>query len=302
MSVFANGDDGDAPTAAQKIEAWDRFSDRDQSSVRLLIGGGEESIAVQRKMYQICESRLDCFALLDTPANFETAGKAVDWRLDHQNFNTTFAALYPGRYRDQVEGSGVVEYVPRSGYEAAVIGLMDPEWLPPAGLRRGVIPVLGVSQSYTEAERGFLYNNDLNPYRVVPGQGIVTWGQKTLQGGQDTALSRINVRLMLIAIERPMGDALESFIHQLNTEFTRLQVTQVLTEFMQRIQVEGGVYDFLVVCDETNNTSAVIDANEMHVDVYVQPTRAAEFIRLQTVVTRTGASFSELVQTGGNFN
>ena len=110
------------------------------------------------------------------------------------------------------------------------------------------------------------------------------------------------MRLMLIAIERPMGDALESFVHQLNTEFTRLQVTQVLTEFMNRIQVEGGVYDFLVVCDDTNNTSAVINANELHVDVYVQPTRAAEFIQLQTVVTRTGASFSELVQTGGSFN
>ena len=176
VSVLADGADGDTPTDAQKIAAWDRFTDRDQSSIRLLIGGGEESIAVQRKMYQICESRLDCFALLDTPEDYQTAGKAVDWRQDHQNFNTTFAALYPGRYRDQVEGSGVVEDVPRSGYEAAVIGLMNPEWLPPAGLRRGVIPVIGVSQSYTEAERGFLYNNDLNPYRVVPGQGIVTWG------------------------------------------------------------------------------------------------------------------------------
>ena len=299
---LAQGTDGSAPTASQLVDGWDLFADTDLVDVNILIGGGQTNITVQQKMVDLAEDRGDAIAILDVPATDEDPGKAVLWRNITQNFNSTYAALYPGRYLVQVQGAPKAQLLPRSGFEAAVYGRTVPPWLPPAGVRRGVMPVLGVSRAYTQGERDLLYDNQLNPYRVIPGSGIVTWGQKTLQGsGQSSALSRVNVRRLMGAIKGPMATALQGFVHQLNTEFTRLQVEQVLGDFMTRIQNQGGVYDFQVVCDTSNNPPSVIGANEMNVDVYLQPVLAAEFIRLQPVITRTGVNFAELIQTGGNF-
>ena len=304
---LTKGDNGDTPTAAQKNTAWEMFRNTDDVSVQLLIGGGEESITVQTRMVDICEDRKDCMAILDTPASKERAGDAVAWRRVTQNINSTYAALYPGRYKAQVEGSTKVENLPRSGFEAAVYANTDAvaaPWVPPAGLRRGIVPVNGVTVAYTLGERNVLYDNQLNPYRVLQGQGIVTWGQKTQQSGQETALSRVNVRRLLLVGQRDTSRSLEQFIHQLNTEFTRLQVTQILSEYWQRVENDGGITEFdgepafLVVCDESNNSSSVIDANELRVDQYIRPTKSAEFINLQTVVVRTGTVFDELVGTG----
>jgi phage tail sheath protein FI len=126
------------------------------------------------------------------------------------------------------------------------------------------------------------------------------WGQKTLQA-KASATDRVNARRLLIAIESSVSKSIIYSNFEMNNEFTRLQVTQMVDSFMRRIKASNGVYDYRVVCDTTNNTDDVIDANQMNVDIYLQPQKAAEFIQLQTIITRTGQSFDTLIKSGGNF-
>jgi phage tail sheath protein FI len=194
-------------------------------------------------------------------------------------------------------------YVPVDGYVGAAFALTEhvrDVWYAPAGQQRGLLNVLGLRINYTQGQQEILYPKQVNFLRTFPGSGTAIWGQKTLQSF-DSALSRINVRRLLIVIEKAVTAALHRQVFELNNEFTRLQITQFIDGFMRRIQARNGVYSYQVVCDLTNNTPDVIDANELHVDIYVQPVRAAEFIQLQTVITRTGASFEELIASGGNF-
>jgi phage tail sheath protein FI len=178
-------------------------------------------------------------------------------------------------------------------------------WYAPAGLNRGLLNVLSIIPVYTQGERDELYRNGVNPLQTFRGEGNVIWGQKTEQA-KASALDRINVRRLLITIEKSLTVALRSFIFEPNSENTRFRVTAMIESFMDQLSAKGafqaelGDKGYKVVCDNTNNTPAVIDANELHVDVFVKPSRAAEFIRLNTIITTTGANFNELTARGFN--
>jgi phage tail sheath protein FI len=163
-----------------------------------------------------------------------------------------------------------------------------------------LLKVEGLARKYSDPEYQQLYPNQINAIKVFPGAGIAVWGQKTLQT-MDSALTRVNVRRLLIVVEKSVAAALRYTLFELNNEFTRLQVTQMINQFMRGIQARNGVYDFKVVCDSSNNTPDIIDQQQMNVDIYLKPQQSAEFIKLQTVITRTSASFEELTATGGNF-
>ncbi len=164
-------------------------------------------------------------------------------------------------------------------------------WDAPAGLRRGRVSAQGVKQILTEGEMETLYENNINPIQQFANEGIVVWGQKTLSRTA-SALDRINVRFLVNHVQETLNRALKPFVFQPNTEFERENITSMVEGFLQDIKNRRGVYDFNVICDESNNTPEVIDRNELVVDVFIKPTRTAEFIKLNTILTPTGVDIS----------
>lgn len=303
--ALAGGVDGSAPSSAniEGTDGWELYSNPDEVNVNILMCGGIGVASTQLVIDGIASSRKDAVAILVVPTASQTGSGEVIFRSTTLNLNSSYSALYTPdlKIRDQFNNS--VLFVPPDGYVGACYALTDivrDPWYAPAGLNRGLLRVLDVYIRYTEGQRDSLYVKQINPIRNIPGQGVAIWGQKTLQV-KESALSRVNVRRLLIVVEKSIAAALVYIVFELNNQFTRLQVFQMVDSFMRRIKARNGVYDYKVVCDETNNDQTVIDNNELNVDVYIKPQRAAEFIRLQAVITRTGANFNELIATGGNF-
>ena len=140
-----------------------------------------------------------------------------------------------------------------------------------------------------KAERDTLYQKRINPITSLPGQGIVLFGDKTALASP-SAFDRINVRRLFLVCEKTIGNAAKGVLFELNDEFTRNNFLNVVEPYLRGIQAERGITDFLVVCDETNNTPDIIDANEFKADIYIKPARSINFITLTFVATRTGVS------------
>ena len=168
-------------------------------------------------------------------------------------------------------------------------------WFSPAGFSRGAIRNLAkLAWNPTKTDRDELYANRINPISTFPGQGAVLFGDKTALS-TPSAFDRINVRRLFIVVEKAIEEAAKAQLFELNDEITRNVFKGIIEPFLRNIQSRRGVTDFLVVCDASNNTSAVIDNNEFVADIYIQPTRSINFITLTFVATRTGISFSEVV-------
>ena len=306
---FTKGDDGSEISSSELILGWNEFKDPENVDVRILINGGETDKATQTEMKTIAESRADCIAVLDMPyTELTSVTSMVNWRVgaETHNFNSSYCALYAGWVQIYDPYNDMLIDVPPSGHVAARIAYNDyvkNPWDAPAGYSRGMLNIIKPSNIFSEGERDTLYEAQINPIQMFRGEGTVIWGQKTEQT-KSSALSRINVRRLLIVIEKSIAIALRSFVFEPNSEITRFRVESMLTDWLDRLsaqgafQTEGGDKGYHVVCDETNNLPATIDDNELHVDVFVKPVRAAEYIRLQTIVTSTGASFNELISRG----
>ena len=168
-------------------------------------------------------------------------------------------------------------------------------WFSPAGFSRGAIRNLAkLAWNPSKTDRDELYANRVNPISTFPGQGAVLFGDKTALS-TPSAFDRINVRRLFIVVEKAIEEAAKAQLFELNDEITRNVFKGIIEPFLRNIQSRRGVTDFLVVCDASNNTSAVIDNNEFVADIYIQPTRSINFITLTFVATRTGISFSEVV-------
>jgi phage tail sheath protein FI len=177
------------------------------------------------------------------------------------------------------------------------------QWFAPAGLRRGrLLTALDVEYTPTQGERDLLYGsgNSVNPIVKFPQDGITVWGQRTLQR-TSSALDRVNVRMLLIFIKKNLIRLLRNFIFEPNDRVLWRQVGATIEPFLADIQARRGLTAFRVVVNETNNTPERIDRNELWVSVFLKPTRTVEFIVLNLVVLRTGASFSaeEVLAAGG---
>lgn len=309
---FESGSDGSEISFSELVAGWDEFKNPDEIDVRILINGGETDVSVQTEIKSIAESRADCIAVLDVPwSSLSSATAMIAFRNTTQNFDSSYCALYTGWVKIYDRYNDILIDVPPSGYVAAQYAyndLVGNPWMAPAGKTRGMLNVLGVTGStgklvFTEGERDALYTDGINPLQTFKGEGHVIWGQKTLQR-KGSATNRVNVRRLLIILEKSMAISLRPFVFEPNDEITRFRVEALLNDYLEKLssrgafQTEGEDFGFHVVCDETNNRSVDIDNNELHVDVFVKPSRAAEFIQLQTVVTSTGASFEELVARG----
>ena len=307
---LASGSNGNAVADADVNLGWDTFANPDNIDVRILINGGYTSVTVQLKMKTIAEARKDCVAVLDMPyAQLGSVADMVTWKSSTQNFNSSYTALYAPWCKIQDDFNDKVVEVPPSGYVASQYAYNDnvgETWLAPAGFNRGVLNVLGFTNVFTSGERESLYEVGINPCQMFRGRGSVIWGQKTQQT-KASALDRVNVRRLLIVIEKVGSNFLQNYLFEANNTTTRFRITAGFDEYLGQLaaggafQQESGDRGYMVQCDEDNNTPAVIDRNELQVNLFVKPVRMAEYIQLRVVVTSTGASFDELVSRGTLF-
>lgn len=226
--------------------------------------------------------------------------KHVYWPIRHnyEATNTSYAATY-GNWARVFDGTLSRNiYVPFSGRMAAMYARTDAQyqpWFAPAGFTRGVLNTVSDIAVYPKQKhRDQLYKISVNPVANFPNDGFVVFGQKTLQA-KPSAFDRVNVRRLFLYLEKAVRATVKYFVFEPNTLFTRTQVVNVLTPIFEKVKNTEGMYDYLIVCDERNNTPFVIDQNEMVIDIYIKPVRAAEFILCNFYATRTDQNFSELV-------
>lgn len=296
------------PVEAKGLYAFQNVQDYD---INLLATPGFSSGAVVAAGLQICESRGDVLYLVDSPFGLRPQ-EVADWHngllvSDQANtINSSYGALYWSWIKIFDQFNSIEVWVPPSGHIAAVFSrtARDAEqWYAPAGLARGrMLTALDIEYSSTQGETDLLYGsgNAVNPIVKYPSSGIVVWGQRTLQR-TSSALDRVNVRMLLIYLKKTMINLLRSYVFEPNDRVLWTQVAATLNPFLADIQARRGLNAFRVVCDATNNTAERIDRNELWVSVFIQPTKAVEFVALNIAVLRTGTSFSaeEVLAAGG---
>ena len=239
------------------------------------------------------EDRADTFLVLDAAQYSDSVDTVID---NVKALDSNFVATYYPWVKVLDENTNRPTWVPPSVVLPGVIAFNDEvafEWFAPAGLNRGGLSdVLEAKTRLTHSERDKLYENRVNPIATFPGQGVVVFGQKTLQG-KPSALDRVNVRRLLIALKKFIASTSRFLVFEQNTTATRNRFLNVVNPFLEDVQSNSGLSAFRVVMDDTNNTPDEIDRNRLIGQIFIQPTRTAEFIVLDFVVQPTGATFPE---------
>jgi hypothetical protein len=243
----------------------------------------------------VCERRGDAFYIMDIAPN-QTAGAAsIQNVVDLAGqFDSNYAATYYPWVKITDINTNRIIPVPPSVVMMSVYAANDKvsaEWFAPAGLNRGGIPqAVSVADRLTHGERDTLYEGHVNPIAAFPGQGIVAWGQKTLQRNP-SALDRVNVRRLLIALKKFIASSSRFLVFEQNVNTTRQRFLNIVNPYLESVQQRSGIYAFKVVMDDSNNTPDLVDRGILYGQIYIQPTRTAEFIVLDFNVLPTGATF-----------
>ena len=260
-------------------------------------GGRGDVLFIADPIRQILVSGKDNKILDDKTKNFYTD---VYWALRHQFelANTSYATVFANFMKVYDSYSGLFIYVPSSGFASAKMASVDAQigpWGAPAGFNRGIVnDAVDIAVAPNQRQRDDLYSVNLNPIATFQDRGNVFFGQKTLLK-KPSAFDRINVRRTFLYLEKITKRTMQYFLFENNTLFTRSRVQNTLTPFFERVKADDGLYDYLIVCDERNNTPEVIDQNELVVDIYLKPVKTAEFILVNFYATRTDTNFEELI-------
>ncbi len=299
------GSDGTAPSDADVIRAYDYLKSAEDVDVSLIMCGSHSSTVSRHVIGNIAESRKDCVAFF-SPEKADVVGAssssvATDNVIDHRNTvnqNSSYAVMDSGWKRGFDKHNDKFRYVPLNGDIAGLCARTDSERDPffsPGGFTRGQIKgVVKLPFNPKLAERDKLYQAQVNPVVSFPGEGTVLFGDKT-QLVKPSAFDRINVRRLFILLEKAIANAARFQLFEFNDEFTRSQFVSIVEPFLRDIQGRGGIQDFSVVCDDSNNTPQVIDSNSFRGDIFVKPSRSINFIQLNFVAVRSGVEFSEIV-------
>ena len=298
---LSGGVDGSDSTDANKITAYRKFKNTEETDIGILLGG-ESSATVGLELISICETRKDCVAFLSPDKSDVVNAEAseVDNVVDFRNSlgSSSYAFLDSGWMYQYDKYNDTYRYVPLNGAVGGVTAATEANrdaWYSPAGFTRGNIRnVSKLPFNPRAAERDDLYKNGINPVVTFAGEGTILFGDKTLLA-KPSAFDRINVRRLFIILEKAISRFARSQLFEFNDTFTRTQFTSTVTPFLRSVRARNGITSFRVVCDNTNNTSDVIDRNEFVGDIYVKPNRSINFIQLNFVAVRSGVEFSEIV-------
>ena len=276
-------------------DGWSWFANREDVDVNIMIVP-DYTNSVKQYVANLAAARQDCIAVGQTGSRTVVSPSSIIAMEDYGYNNPSYMSLYAGWGLMQDTYNDKTVWVPNSIFGAALMARTDrvaTVWDAPAGINRGILPVLRQYTNFTSTNVGVLYDSNINAAKKIKGIGNVMWGQKTAQL-KASALDRINVRRMLLYMEESIEQSMLTFLFQPNNSSTRLRVWSIIDGFVQTIQAGGGIDTYQVVCDDSNNTAEVIDNNQLWVDTFVNPTKTIEYIQLRTIITRSGVSFSEI--------
>jgi hypothetical protein len=280
-------------------QAITALGNADEFDINLIVVPGilhQHHSYVTNLVVDMCESRGDCFFVLDMYSDDgnPTAGQIDETVAYAAEYDTNYAATYYPWIKILDTNNNKIITVPPSVVMPAVYAANDrvaAEWFAPAGLNRGGISTAtGVTDRTTHAERDTLYEGKVNPIAAFPGSGVVVWGQKTLQN-QSSALDRVNVRRLLINIKKFFASTSKFLVFEQNVASTRNKFLSIVNPYLESVQQRSGLYAFFVKMDESNNTPDIVDRNILYGQIYLKPTRVAEFIVLDFNILPSGASF-----------
>jgi hypothetical protein len=301
---LSGGVDDYALTDAMLENGWALFLDDATYDINLCPLGAASSNVANYVINNIAEVRLDCVVFC-SPQNSDgspiigSGSAATTPMIAYRNAlpSTSYGVMDSGwkyqydRYNDKYR------FVPLNGDIAGLCARTDytnDPWFSPAGLNRGQIKnVVKLAVNPSQADRDTLYSAGINPVVTFPGDGTVLFGDKTLMA-KPSAFDRINVRRLFIVLEKSIATAAKFQLFEFNDSFTQAQFNNLVTPFLRIVQGRRGITDFLVVCDGTNNTPDVIDANQFVGDIYIKPNRSINFITLNFIAARSSVSFTEL--------
>lgn len=306
---LVNGNNGSALGTAEVLTGFDLFEDTNTVTVDFLIAPGMSSstdqTTVVNDLVAIASStRKDCVAVTspNRAAVINNNGSEVtDIVSGAANFTRSSYLIVDGNYLkvyDKYNDQYI--HIPAASSTAGLMAATSVNaapWFSPAGTRRGqYLGVTSLAYAANKSNRDTLYKAGINPISNIPGQGILLYGDKT-HLARPSAFDRINVRRLFLTIERSIAEAAKSVIFEFNDEFTRSEFAGIVEPFLREIQGARGITDFRVVCDETNNTPAVVDRNEFVASIFIKPARSINYITLNFVAVRSGVDFEEVVGT-----
>jgi hypothetical protein len=271
------------------------LSNADEFDINMVVTPGvirRHHTSVATDVLDMVEQRNDCFYIMDTNAFSDSITQA---NTQAQAIDSNMAATYYPWVKTVDVNTNKLIAVPPSVLLPGVFAANDrvaAEWFAPAGLNRGgLLGAVSVQNRLTQSEKDSLYENKVNPIVQFPGQGIVVFGQKTLQD-KPSALDRINVRRLLLTVRKYIASTSRYLVFEQNTATTRNRFLNIVNPYLESIQQRQGLYAFRVVMDDTNNTPDVIDRNIMKGSIFLQPTKTAEFIQIDFNILPTGAAFN----------
>lgn len=291
------------PTNGDIQTAYGLFANKEEIDISLVLTGSANVAVQQYVIDNVVNSRKDCVAFISPPItavdsiNVQPTAGITSWLASLARSSSYVVADSGYKYMYD-KYNNVYRYIPLNGDVAGLCvntdTVRDP-WFSPAGFNRGQIKnAIKLAFNPNKTQRDVLYAAGVNPVVSFPGQGIVLFGDKTLQN-KPSAFDRINVRRLFIVLEKTIAKAAEFSLFEFNDEFTRAQFVALVTPFLRDVQGRRGIYDFRVVCDTTNNTPQVIDTNQFVGDIYIKPARSINFIQLNFVAVGTGVDFTTVV-------
>jgi phage tail sheath protein FI len=302
LESLSGGSDGSTVTVGQRKTAYEKFQDAETVDIGLIIGGTCSATHIDN-LITIAENRKDAIAFVSPEradvVNVASANTQTLNVIDaYSSIRSSSYVMFDSGYKYQYDRySDVYRYVPLNGDMAGLAARTDliaDSWYSPAGFNRGnVRGAVKLAYNPNKTQRDDLYRSRINPVVTFPGQGTVLFGDKTGLSAP-SAFDRINVRRLFITLEKAISTASKFQLFEFNDEFTRANFRNIVEPFLREVQGRRGITDFLVVCDETNNTGDVIDRNEFVAEIYVKPARSINFITLTFIATRTGVSFEEI--------
>ena len=296
------------PTTGNLQTGYDQFRNKDAIDISLVLTGDANATLQNYVISNIAnpdpltDARRDCVVFVTPPSSavVNKAGQETTlitaWSSSLTQSSYVFADS--GWKYQYDKYNNVYRWIPLNGDIAGLCVATDTSrdpWYSPAGFNRGAIKnAIKLSWNPSKSDRDTIYSAGVNPVVSFPGQGIVLYGDKTLQN-KPSAFDRINVRRLFITLERSISIAAKFSLFELNDEFTRAQFVSLITPFLRDVQGRRGITDFKVVCDSTNNTPQVIDGNRFVGDIYIKPARSINYIQLNFVAVATGVDFTTIV-------